>query len=228
MTQNISAASAAPSGLSMGHLAVHYYDPKDAEVAAKLMRAIGLSETQMLPLPQGNFYRYVVGANHFARGDGIIYMSALPEPQRQLIEAINDKLAVGTPQEDPAVQGFRDMMQADPEASFHFGFLMNSLEELEAIILDLREKAENDPDFKGRLNITLNRAMKGDADVDARLDASPIYADTTRFAYGRRGVQAFIETDILRSGQLGDKMVIELDYVFPDSESHILSVVELG
>lgn len=228
MTQNISVVSTAPSGLSMGHLAVHYYDAPDAEVAAKLMRAIGLQETQMLPLPQGNFYRYVVGSSHFSRGDGIIYMSALPEPQRQLIDAITIKLGVGTAEEDPSVQGFRAMMEQDPEASFHFGFLMHSLEELEAIVLDLRNKAENDPDFKGRLNIVLNRAMKGDADVDARLDASPIYADATRFAYGRRGVQAFIETDILRSGQLGDKMVIELDYIFPDSENHILSVVEFG
>jgi hypothetical protein len=212
----------------MGHLAVHYYEPKDAEVAAQLMRAIGLQETQMLPLPQGNFYRYVVGPNHFARGDGIVYMSALPEPQRKLIEAINDKLAVDTPKEDPAVKGFRDMMQADPEASFHFGFLINSLEELEAIILDLRDKAANDAEFKGRINIVLNRAMSGDAEVDARLDASPIYADVTRYAYGRGGVQAFIETDILRAGQLGDKMVIELDYVFPDRESHVLSVVEMN
>jgi hypothetical protein len=212
----------------MGHLAVHYYEPSDAEVAAKLMRAIGLEETQMLPLPQGNFYRYVVGPNHFARGDGIIYMSALPEAQRNLIEAITTKLGVGTANEDPAVQGFRDMMKADPEASFHFGFLMNSLEELEAIVLDLRDKAANDPDFKGRVNVVLNRAMQGDADVDARLDASPIYGDVTRYAYGRRGVQAFIETDILRAGQLGDSMVIELDYVFPDSEAHILSVVEFG
>ncbi|MCC2603114.1 hypothetical protein [Sphingopyxis yananensis] len=228
MTQNITATATAPSGLSMGHLAVHYYDASDAEVAAKLLRAIGLVETQMLPLPQGNFYRYVVGENHFARGDGIIYLSALLEPQRILIDAITSKLGVGTAEEDPAVQGFRDMMSQDPEASFHFGFLMNSLEELEAIVLDLREKAETDPDFKDRINIVLNRAMKGDADVDARLDASPIYADATRFAYGRRGVQAFIETDILRSGQLGDKMVIELDYVFPDSDSHILSVVEFG
>lgn len=212
----------------MGHLAVHYYDSSDAEVAAKFLRAIGLVETQMLPLPQGNFYRYVVGENHFSRGDGIIYLSALLEPQRILIDAITSKLGIGTADEDPAVQGFRDMMAQDPEASFHFGFLLNSLEELESIVLDLHEKAETDPDFKGRINIVLNRAMKGDADVDARLDASPIYADATRFAYGRRGVQAFIETDILRSGQLGDKMVIELDYVFPDSDSHILSVVEFN
>lgn len=41
-------------------------------------------------------------------------------------------------------------------------------------------------------------------------------------------MQAFIETDLLKAGQLGDSMVIELDYVLPGHDQHILSVVELG
>lgn len=221
------AASAIATGRSMGHLALHYGDEAEGPVAAKLLKAIGLVETQMLPVPGGNFYRFVVGDSHFARGDGIVYLSALPEPQRKLIEAIHASFGVGTDDEHEAVKGWRAMMTADPEASFHFGFLLDSLEDLERIVLDLREKAESDPDFKGRINIVLNRARPGDADVDARLDASPIYGDVTRYAYGRNGVQAFIETDILKAGQLGDSMVVELDYVFPDKEQHVLSVVEL-
>ncbi len=63
--------------------------------------------------------------------------------------------------------------------------------------------------------------------MDARLDASPVYGDVTRYAYGRNGVQAFIETDILKAGQLGDSMVVELDFVFPGKDQHVLSVVEL-
>lgn len=212
---------------TMGHIALHYGAAEDGPVAARLLTAIGCVETQMLPLPGGNFYRFVVGKGHFARGDGIIYLSALPEPQRQLIETIHTMLGVGTDQEHDAVKGWRAMMVADPEASFHFGFLLDSLEELEAIVLDLRERAETDPDLKGRVNIVLNRARPGDAEVDARLDASPVYGDVTRYAYGRNGVQAFIETDILKAGQLGDSMVVELDYVFPDKDQHILSVVEI-
>lgn len=216
------------TGRSMGHLALHYQDASEAEVAAELLRTIGLVETQMLPLPQGNFYRFVVGNNHYARGDGILYLSAMPEAQRMLIETIHSQLGVGSDNEHEAVKGWRAMMAADPEASFHFGFLLDSLEDLENIVLNLRERAETDPLFKGRINIVLNRALAGDADVDARLDASPIYGPVTRYAYGRNGVQAFIETDILKSGQLGDSMVIELDYVFPDKEQHVLSVVELA
>lgn len=220
-------SEAAASGRSMGHIALHYGEPGDGPLAAKLLETIGLVQTQMLPLPSGNFYRFVVGNGHFARGDGIVYLSALPEPQRKLIEAIHTAFAVGTDGEHELVKGWRDMMAADPEASFHFGFLLDSLEDLERIILDLRESAENDPDMKGRVNIVLNRARPGDADVDARLDASPAFGDVTRYAYGRNGVQAFIETDILKAGQLGDSMVVELDYVFPGKDQHVLSVVEL-
>jgi hypothetical protein len=73
----------------------------------------------------------------------------------------------------------------------------------------------------------MNRARPGDAAVDARLDASPLFGDVSRCAYGRNGVQVFIETDIFKGGQLGDAMMLEFDYVFPGNDSHILSVVEL-
>ena len=105
--------------------------------------------------------------------------------------------------------------------------LTDSLEALEAIVLDLRQKSETDPDFKGRIKITVNRAAPGTPEVDARLDASPVYGGVTRYAYGRNAVQAFFETDLLSSGTLGENMVLEMDYVFPGYTSHVLSVVEL-
>ena len=217
---------AAP-GRSMGHIALHYGTEADGPVAAKMLGLLGLEETQVLHLPGGNFYRFVIGADHFARADGIVYLSCLPEPQRKLIEAIHEALGVGTADEHQAVKDMRAMMESDFEASFHFGFLLESLEDLERIVLDLKQRSESDPDIKGRLKFGLNRARPGNPEVDARLDTSPLYGDCTRFAYGANGVQAFIETDILRAGQLGDSMVIELDYVFPGYENHVLSVVEM-
>ena len=65
------------------------------------------------------------------------------------------------------------------------------------------------------------------AEVDARLDASPVFGSVTRYAYGRNGVQVFVETDLLKAGQLGDAMVLEFDYIFPGHTDHILSVVEM-
>lgn len=214
-------------GLSMGHLALHYGTPEDGPVASRLLQIMGLNETQVLPLPDGNFYRFVITKGHFSRGDGIVYLSVLPEPQKKLIAAIHEALRVGTDNEHEAVKGFRALMAQDFEGSFHFGFLVESLEELENMVLTLWDLAENDPAFKGRLNIGMNRARRGDDAVDARLDASPVFGKATRYAYGSAGVQVFVETDLIRAGQLGENMYLEFDYVFPDKQSHILSVVEL-
>jgi len=215
------------SSLSMGHLALHYATPEDGPLASQLLRLMGLVETQVLPLPNGNFYRFVANQGHFARGDGIVFLSCLPEPQARLIAAIHSALHVGTDHEDDAVTAYRAMMAQDFEASFHFGFLVPVLEEIEALVLALRDLEANDPAFKGRLTIGMNRARRGDAEIDARLDRSPVFGDATRFAYGSAGVQVFVETDLMRSGQLGESMIFEFDYVFPDRASHILSVVEL-
>jgi hypothetical protein len=118
-------------------------------------------------------------------------------------------------------------MAQDYEASFHFGFLVETLEELEGLVLTLRELAETDPLLKGRIRIGANRARRGDPAVDARLDASPVFGAVEREAYGRAGVQVFVETDLIRAGQLGENMYFEFDYVFPGHDSHVLSVVEL-
>ena len=188
---------------------------------------MGLVETQVLPLPNGNFYRFVANTHHFARGDGIVFLSCLPEPQARLIAAIHEALHIGTDHENEAVKDYRAMMAQDFEASFHFGFLVPSLEEVEALVLALRELEAGDPAFKGRITLGMNRARRGDAQVDARLDASVVFGDVTRYAYGTAGVQVFVETDLVRAGQLGENMYFEFDFVFPDRTSHILSVVEL-
>ncbi len=212
---------------SMGHVALHYGKPEEGPLAAKLLKLLGFIETQDLPLPGGHFYRFVVDPKHYARGDGIFFLSAVPEAQRELEQAVRNALKIGTPQEHPAVAALRAALLSDPKYSFHVGVLLESLEELERVILGLQKAAETDPQLKGRVRITLNRACRGDDDVDARLDASPLFGSIDRYAYGRNGVQAFVETNILTSGTLGESLVIELDYVFPDRASHILSVVEL-
>jgi len=215
--------------LSMGHVALHYARPEDGPTAAKLLSLIGLVETQDLPLPNGtHFYRFVVHNDHYARGDGIFYLSAVPEAQQKLVDAVRDALKIGTAEEHPSVGEMRAALVADPEYSFHIGLLADSLEAVEQLVLDLRALEATDPAFKGRLKITLNRPMPGDAQIDARLDASPAFGDVTRYAYGRNGLQVFIETDLLVSGTLGESTVIEIDYVFPGHKSHVLSVVELG
>jgi len=214
-------------GHSMGHIALHYVEEAMGPVAAKLLALIGFVETQMLPLPGGNFYRFVVNEQHRGRGDGILYLSCVPPAQAALVQAAREALGHGTDTPHPAIAALREALDHDPEYSFHVGILIDSLEELERITLDLRARNEGDPDLKGRLKIVVNRPQPGDAEIDARLDASPAFGDVTRYAYGRNGIQVFIETDLLTSGPLGESMVLELDYIFPGRDSHILSVVEL-
>jgi len=209
---------------SLGHVALHYGRVEEAPLAAKLLKKLGFTETQDLPLPQGGrFYRFVVDQKHYARGDGIIYLSPAPPAQRALIEAVRSALKVGSRDEHPAVRGLRDAIAADPEYTFHVGILLESLEALEQTILDLQA----DEDLKDRIKVCLNRPRPGNPEVDARLDASPVYGRVERYAYGANGVQAFIETDLLSSGVLGESLVIELDYVFPNYANHVLSVVEM-
>ncbi len=212
---------------SLGHIALHYGKPAEGPLAARLLTMLGFVETQDLELPDGtHFYRFVVDAKHQGRGDGIFFLSAVPEAQRKLVSAVHDALKIGTADEHPAVTEMRGHLDRDPEYSFHIGTLVESLDELEERFLALEEANRSDPELKGRLKVTYNRALKSDADVEARLDASPIYGKVDRFAYGRNGVQAFLETDVLSSGTLGESAFLEFDYVFPDKKSHVLSVVE--
>ncbi|WP_313809209.1 hypothetical protein [Sphingobium sp.] len=212
---------------SMGHMALHYRKVEEGPLAARLLGMLGYVLTQDLLLPSGaHFYRFVVDARHRSRGDGIIYLSLIPDAQRDLMEAIHGALNVGTDHEHPAVAVMRAKLEEDPEYGFHYGTLLESLEDLETIFLSLEDANRNDPELKGRLKLVYNRALPGNADVDGRLDASPIYGGVTRHAYGRNGVQAFLETDILSSGMLGEAMMLEFDYVFPGHANHILSVVE--
>jgi hypothetical protein len=151
----------------------------------------------------------------------------VPPAQQSVIDAMRAALNVGSGAEHPAVAQLRAAQEADPEYSFHVGILMHSLEALEETVLNLKRLAAIDPELKGRIKVVLNRSLPGTPEVDARLDASPLYGGVTRRAYGRNGVQAFIETNILTSGPLGENLIIELDYVFPGYDRHILSVAEL-
>ena len=143
---------------SMGHIALHYKTAEEGPLAARLMAMLGFVQTQDLVLPNGShFYAFVVDPKHAARADGIVFLSLVPDAQRDLLEA-----------------------------------------------------------------------MRGDPDIDARLDRPPIYAGVTRYAYSRTGVQAFVETDILSSGILGESMFLEFDYVFPGTGARNETVLERG
>jgi hypothetical protein len=100
--------------------------------------------------------------------------------------------------------------------------LVDSLEDIERIDTELQKHHDSDPELKGRMKIRMNRPRRGDEEIDNRLDRSSVFGPVDRYAYGRNGVQAFIETDLLASGPLADSMVLELDYIFPGNTNHLL------
>lgn len=228
MSQELTSSPPAPVHQTLGHINLNYRAPEDGPCAARLFELLGFRRHLGFPLPDGSwFYQYYVEGTGPAGGDGIIYLSPLPEANRALLGTIREILKIGHPNEHPDVAAVRRTQEADPESQFHVGLLLDSLETLEERVLLLRRLAETDPDFKGRIKTTLNRARLGDTEIDRRMDRSPIYKDVTRYTYGRGGVQAFVETDLLTVGPLGGAFTIELDYIFPGREKHMLNCVEL-
>jgi len=208
---------------TLGHLALHYRTPDDAPRAAKLLELLGMNRLQEIPFGGGMvFYQFTVAEDHSGRGIGTLYLSLVPQPLAELTQVIRGLLKIGTPEEHPAVAAAREVQNADPEANFHVGLMVNSLEEIERLMLLLGEANESDPDLKGRLKLVTNKARAGgDAGIEARMQGSPVFSRTERSTYGLYGCQAFIETDLLVGGPLGENMVIELDYVFPGHPDHL-------
>lgn len=206
------------------HVAVHYRNAHEGPLAARLLREIGLTESYSAPQPDGNlFYHFVVDAQADRGIDRIFYMMCIPPQLVALYDEMHKALKVGQPDENPAVAALRDAQNAEPEFNFHVGIVVPSLEELEERTLRLQKLAAEDPELTGRIKVTINRSKPGDAEVDRRMDASPVFGSATRHTYGANGVQVFVETDIIAGGPLGDNWVFELDYVFPDRKYNMLN-----
>ncbi|WP_449469589.1 hypothetical protein [Sphingobium chungangianum] len=222
---NVQSTMRAKAAHTISHVNLHYPRPEDGPAAALLLETAGLMKTQQMELPQGGiFYRFTTNVLAPNGGDNIVYLSPLPAATAALLTAAREALGLGTDSEHPAVSAYRAAQAADPEYDFHVGFLHASLEQLEDRYLALQALEANNPCFAGRLKFLVNRAQPGDAEIDARLDASPVYRGITRYTYGRNGVQAFCETDLIVDGPLGGGVVLEFDYIFPGRADHILAV----
>lgn len=213
---------------TISHVNLHYPEPEDGPAAALLLETAGLILTQEFELPYGGtFYRFTANAHAINQGDNIVYLSPLPPATAALLKAARDVLGYGTQNEHPAVGAYHAAQASDPEFNFHVGFLIDSLDYLEERFQALQALEASDPRFAGRLKFLVNRALPGNPEIDARMDASPVYRGVTRHTYGRNGVQAFCETDLIVDGPLGEGLVLEFDYVFPGYKDHIMSVSEI-
>ena len=207
-----------------GHLAVHYRDPEEGPLAARFLSTLGFEESYSMPQLDGNtFYHFVIDAQASRGVDRILYLLCMPEAIRAVYAEIRERLGVGTADEAETVTALRTAQAHDPEFGFHAAVLMSSLDDLEAMVLRLEHLIATDPELGPRIKVTLNRARPGTPEVDARMDASPVFAAATRHTFGPNGVQVFVETDLLAGGPLGDNWVFEFDYVFPGYRDNILN-----
>ncbi|MGN7868950.1 hypothetical protein [Paracoccus sp. 22332] len=213
-----------PNTTTFGHVALHYGKPEDGPLTAKLFKLMGFVTREEIAYPDGTvFYHFLVDPHATNKGDGILYLAPLKDVPRALYEAIRSTFRADQPDEDKVVSDYRAAARENPEFGFHVGFLKSSLEELEEIVQRVQHAVETDPDFKGRVEVILNRAKPGTPEIDARMDASPVFRDVTRHTFGRNGVQAFVKTNLLAGPPLGDAVVIEFDYVFPEYETNMLT-----
>lgn len=205
---------------SLGHFALHYRSPQDGPAVVRFLDLLGVTR---LPSPQSYpYYRYVVDGRSADSGDNILYVPEQPRALRELNTAIRETLRVGQPSEHPAVVQVRAGQSADPEFNLHLGVSFSSIETIEETVRRVRDTGENDSDLRGRVKIVINRARRGNENIDKRLDDSPVFADIDRYTYGNNGIQVFVETDLFVVDPLGDCFVFKLDYVFPGYADNIL------
>jgi len=90
-----------------------------------------------------------------------------------------------------------------------------SLEAMEAAVEAVQAECRRDPGFGRRVQIHLLRAKRGvEEAIDARMDASPVFASAQRSCFVDYGVQAFLRTDLMAGSLFTFGHTIELDYVF--------------
>jgi len=213
---------------SLGHIALHYDSADKGPKAARLLELMGFTRLQEIPLPDGSiFYQFLINEDRVHDGVGTIYLARLPRANADMTAAIRQALRVGEADEHPAVAALRKGQQDDPEICFHFGVMVETLTDLEETVLRLQEASRDGAELQGHMKIVVNRARPGDEEIDALMDASPVFASATRYCYGRNGCQVFVETDLIAGGPLGENMVIEFDHAFAGRPVNMFNKTEL-
>jgi hypothetical protein len=209
-------AAARQKSKSLGHLALHAR-PGECLMAARFFELLGCHIQEYGPFGN-NGYFHIVALNREAphEPDNIIFLSTMQPEQVALEKAITDFLGVGTDKPHPALAAYEAQKAKVPEYFLHFGIHFSTLEDLEAATSRLQEERRTNPAFAGRIQgFQTLRAQPGhDADIDARMKASKVFANADLEAYGAYIVQVHIRTDLFSAGMGFVGVVVELDYVF--------------
>jgi len=202
---------------ALGHLALHYR-PGEAQLAARFFELIGARVKTFGPFPNGDYF-YLIALNSAApdEAEDIVFLSAMTPQQYELEQEMSAHLGLGTPHLHPKLQAFFAEKARQPEFFLHFGVHFARLEDLEAAVQRLEAAMRSDPAFGARFQgfQTLKaRAEANDADIPARMAASPVFSKTEGYAFGRNIVQVHVRTDLFAAGLSFLGAVVELDYTF--------------
>lgn len=208
MTSMMPSASPRMPSRVLGHLAL-YYRPGEERAARTLLADLGCELIENGPRPgEDGFCSALVDeatANHH---DNVVYVARMGDAQWALEQQIAEVLGSSTG------GAYHDRMTEYPESAPHVGLKYASLDDLEeALVAIERDMAPGGP-LDGHVSVTRYRARPGlDPDTDARMAASPVFADDDRPAFGDHIIQCFVRTDLF--GALTSAATIELDYAFP-------------
>jgi hypothetical protein len=205
----------------LGHLALHYR-PGDEQPARHLLELVGCTLVDNGPAPGSDGFCSVLldkgTANH---ADNLMFLSQLPPAQLAVEDAILSALAGRGADEVDVVAGLRQLSATAPEALSHIGFRYRSFDDLERVLVGLDAAAARGGALEGRIEVVKHRARPGlDADVDARMAASPVFTGTEKPAFADHWVQCFVNTDLCGFGVLAFGSTFELDYVFDQFMEH--------
>jgi len=205
---------AQPVSKSLGHIALHTRPGKGA-LAAHLFELMGCPMKQY-PVGGGEHF-YIISLNDQDADapDNVVFLSPVTPEQHALEEEIVRYLGLGTDRVNPAAQAFLTMKNNKPEFYLHFGVHFRSLEQLEDVIQLIEREMASNAEFGNHIQgIQKLRAKQGNAQIDARMESSPVFRETQLQCFGPNLVQGHIQTDLFSTGFGFVGSVLELDYVF--------------
>jgi len=159
------------------------YRPGERELAMRVLKLLGRDVVD-----KGRPWLFV---------DKWIFLYEVP-PQQWAFEQQLAAL-VAQRRSDPAVAGFLEELDAHPQQYCHFGSTLETMQEWETLTQRIRDAGRNDPDLRGRIEIT---------SVLRPGDPGHVGSSTT----------AFVRTDVFSSGLLTFGQIFEVNYYAEDAQ----------
>jgi hypothetical protein len=171
------------------------YRPGERELAKRLFELLGCRPVDR----GGTFLSSLVDPSGNDFSNNVVYASEVTAEQWQLECALADALAGGD-EVGTTARAYLERLAREPQRSFHFGMRLPTLEALDAAIARIRDASDNDPDLKGRVQV------------------SGVFHPGDPGAYTETMVQAFVRTDVVAAGLLAFGQHIELQWHLPKDE----------